>query len=177
MSLNPRVIAALGAVVVVGAGTVGGSIAVASDKQEMNDHRVTLTVGRSSSAHDPFCYNDGKPLSDADQEKCLADANKASKDGTLPGSDVKLSDRVGIGVSPQVADQGWMALSNGGGATGSRQFLISAYSKTSTFSGLHPAGSVLNNNGQPTVITVFEGEKGLENPTAIWYFQLNPQDS
>ncbi|MGA5818297.1 hypothetical protein ACPC54_10605 [Kitasatospora sp. NPDC094028] len=177
MSLNPRVIAALGAVVVVGAGTVGGSIAYASNQTEISDHRVTLTVGRSSTAHDPFCYNDGQPLSDADQEKCLADANKAADANTLPGSDFKLSDRIGIGVSPQVADKGWMAISNGSGGTGSRQFLLAAYNKTSTFSGLVPAGNLLNTNGQPSVITVFEGDKGMKNPTAIWYFQLNAKDN
>ncbi|MFH8383624.1 hypothetical protein ACH4E7_22195 [Kitasatospora sp. NPDC018058] len=178
MSLNSRVIAALGAVVVVGAGTVGGSIAYASGQTEISDHRVTLTVGNSSQAQDPFCANDdGSPLSDDDQQKCSKKAQDALKAGTLPSSDVVLSDRVGVGVSPTVAKKGWVAFSNGGPLSGGGQFSVSSWSKNgSTYSGSHAAGQLLNASGR-TLITVVEGDRDLESPTAIWYFQLNTQES
>ncbi|MFJ9692731.1 hypothetical protein [Kitasatospora sp. NPDC101183] len=175
MSLDSRVLAALGAVVVVGAATVGVSVNAAAGQTANSDHRVTLTVGRSSSVHNPLCFNDGKPLSLEQQRRCTTDAKNALKDGTLPSSDVRLSDRIGIGVTPEVAKTGWASFSNGGAEGAGGQFPISNFAKKVTFSGLLPASSVVNGTGQ-TLISVYEGEKDGENPTAIWYFVLNTKE-
>ncbi|MCG6495074.1 hypothetical protein [Kitasatospora sp. A2-31] len=175
MSLNTRVIAALGAVVVIGVGTVVGSVAYAKDQPEPSDHRVTLTVGTSSMEEDPFCFNDGKPLTDQQQEECQEKAGKALDEGKLPKSDVVPSDGIGLGVTPDVADRGWWANSNGGQGQGGR-FVLASAAKGSTYSGTVQASKALNSSGK-TLITVVESDP--KQPDAIygvWYFQLNTQD-
>jgi hypothetical protein len=176
MSLNSRAIAALGAVVVVGAATVGTSVAIASDQTEHISHRATLTVGNSSIVADPLCWNNGSPITEDLQDKCQEDANNALKNGTLPTSDVVASDRVGIGVSPNVATSGWWAFSNGGSTSGGGRTSIASYAKGPTWSGAQQANKILNASGK-TLITVVEGDKNSDNPIAVWYFQLNTQDS
>ncbi|MFJ8628267.1 hypothetical protein ACIRD3_36265 [Kitasatospora sp. NPDC093550] len=176
MSLNSRAIAALGAVVVVGAATVGTSVAIASDQTEHISHRATLTVGNSSIVADPLCWNNGSPITEDLQDKCQEAANDALKNGTLPTSDVVASDRVGVGVSPNVADSGWWAFSNGGSTSGGGRTSIASYAKGPTWSGAQQANKILNASGK-TLITVVEGDKNSDNPIAVWYFQLNTQDS
>ncbi|MFI9364308.1 hypothetical protein ACIG5E_25135 [Kitasatospora sp. NPDC053057] len=176
MSLNTRVIAALGAVVVVGAATVGTSVAVASGQTEHNSHRATLTVGTTSVTADPLCWNDGSPLTDDQQDQCKAKATKALKDGSLPSSDVVPSDRIGVGVSPNVAKTGWWASTNGGASAQSGQTSLFSYAQGPTFSGLQTAGSVLNASGH-TLVTVVEIDKKAEAPVAVWYFQLNGKNA
>ncbi|MFD5085074.1 hypothetical protein ACFVYP_31805 [Kitasatospora sp. NPDC058201] len=177
MSLSTRVIAALGAVVVIGAGTVGGSIAFASGQHEISDHRVTLTVGNSSFAADPFCFNDGSPLTDLQQEECQDKAAKALESGTLPKSDVVVSDRIGVGVSPEVADRGWWANTNGGQQGSGGRFILASAAKDTTYSGSVPASKALNASGK-TLITVVETDPDQpESIYGVWYFQLNTQDN
>ncbi|MER7669309.1 hypothetical protein ABTY61_12680 [Kitasatospora sp. NPDC096128] len=176
MSLNSRVIAALGAVVVVGAATVGTSVAIAAGKTEHNSHRATLTVGTTSIAADPFCWNNGSPLTDDQQDECKTKATQALKDGKLPSSDVSASDRIGVGVSPNVADTGWWASSNGGSTAQGGQTSLFSYAQGPTFSGLRAASTVLNSSGR-TLITVVEINKKAEAPIAVWYFQLNGKNA
>ncbi|MER6300945.1 hypothetical protein ABT247_15470 [Kitasatospora sp. NPDC001539] len=176
MSLNARAIAAIGAVVVVGAATVGTSVAIAANQTEHNTHRATLTVGNSSMTIDPLCWNGGSPLSEEQQQQCQDTATNALKAGTLPSSDVTPSDQVGVGVSPNVADAGWWAFTNGGSTTQGGRYSLFSYAKGPTFSGSQQAAKVLNASGK-TVVTVVEGDKNSDNPIAVWYFQLNTQDS
>lgn len=173
MSLSTRVIAALGAVVVIGAGTVGGSIAYASSKGEPNDPKVTLVVGRSSISSGPACYNDGKPLDEAAQTKCQEDALKAREQGTLPTSDVKISDKIGVGVDPEVAEQGWFAFTDGG----QQQRATLATTRTgSTYSGSLPAASLLAAT-EKTTVTVVEANEKTGDIIGVWYFQLKNEDA
>ncbi|MFF7591914.1 hypothetical protein ACFZCK_30980 [Kitasatospora purpeofusca] len=177
MSLSTRVIAGLGAVVVIAAGTVGGSIAFAASQHEISDHRVTLVVGNSSTVKDPFCFNEGKPLTEQQQEECQDKAGKALDEGTLPKSDVTMSDRIGVGVSPDVADRGWWANTNGGQQAQGGRFILATAAKDATYSGSVPASKALNSSGK-TLVTVVESDP--KQPDAIygvWYFQLNTQDS
>ncbi|MEV7355554.1 MULTISPECIES: hypothetical protein [unclassified Kitasatospora] len=176
MSLNTRAIAALGAVVVVGAATVGTSVAIASGQTEHSSHRATLTVGNSSIVADPLCFNGGSPITEDLQQECQQKATQALAEGTLPTSDVVVSDRVGVGVSPNVADKGWWAFSNGGSQGQGGRYSLFSYAKGPTFSGSQPASQVLNASGK-TLVTVVEGDKNSDNPVAVWYFQLNTQDS
>ncbi|MEU9041943.1 MULTISPECIES: hypothetical protein [unclassified Kitasatospora] len=176
MSLNSRAIAALGAVVVVGAATVGTSVAVASNQTEHISHRATLTVGNSSIVADPLCWNGGSAITEDLQQDCQDKATKALKDGTLPTSDVVASDRVGVGVSPNVAKSGWWAFSNGGSSSSGGRTSLSAYAKGQTWTGAQPANKVLNASGK-TLVTVVEGDQNSDNPIAVWYFQLKTQDS
>ncbi|MFI8457623.1 hypothetical protein [Kitasatospora sp. NPDC085464] len=176
MSLNSRAIAALGAVVVVGAATVGTSVAIAAGQTEHNSHRATLTVGNSSTVADPLCWNNGSPITEDLQDKCQEDATTALKNGTLPTMDVVASDQVGVGVSPNVASSGWWAFSNGGSTASGGRTSLSAYAKGPTWSGSQQANKILNASGK-TLITVVEGDKNSDNPIAVWYFQLNTQDS
>ncbi|GAB7181479.1 hypothetical protein ATKI12_1310 [Kitasatospora sp. Ki12] len=176
MSLNSRAIAALGAVVVVGAATVGTSVAIAADQTEHISHQATLTVGNSSFVAQPLCWNNGSPLTEDLQQKCQEDAQDALKNGTLPSSDVVASDRVGVGVSPNVADSGWWAFTNGGSSSSGGRTSLAVYAKGPTWSGAQQANKVLNASGK-TLVTVVEGDKNSDNPIAVWYFQLNTQDS
>ncbi|MFI6848728.1 hypothetical protein OG535_22375 [Kitasatospora sp. NBC_00085] len=177
MSLSTRVIAALGAVVVIGAGTVGGSIAYAMGQDEPVSHRATLTVGRSSMETGPFCFNDGKPLTEDQQGECQDKASKALDEGKLPKSDVVASDMIGLGVTPDVADRGWWANTNGGGQASGGRFILAPATKGSTYSGSVPASKAINASGK-TLITVVESDP--KQPDAIygvWYFELNTQDA
>ncbi|MET8544476.1 hypothetical protein ABZW03_28110 [Kitasatospora sp. NPDC004799] len=176
MSLNSRVIAALGAVVVVGAATVGTSVAIAADQTEHSSHRATLTVGNSSVEADPLCWNGGKPITEELQQACQDKATEALQKGTLPTKDVVGSDRVGVGVSPNVAETGWWAFTNGGSTGQGGRFSLFSYAKGPTWSGSQQANKVLNGSGK-TLVTVVEGDKNSDNPIAVWYFQLNTQDS
>ncbi|MEU3569679.1 hypothetical protein AB0E96_14815 [Kitasatospora sp. NPDC036755] len=176
MSLNSRAIAALGAVVVVGAATVGTSVAIAAGQTEHISHQATLTVGNSSVVAQPLCWNNGSPLTEDQQQQCQLDATKALKDGTLPSSDVVGSDRVGVGVSPNVADTGWWAFTNGGSANQGGRYSLFSASKGQTWSGAQAAGKLLNSSGK-TVVTVVEGDPEQESPIAVWYFQLNSKDN
>ncbi|WP_441250758.1 hypothetical protein [Kitasatospora sp. McL0602] len=174
MSLSTRVIAALGAVVVIGAGTVGGSIAYANGQDAPNSHMATLTVGRSSIHAEPFkdCYNDGKALDKAAVANCQTAAKKAADNGELPSSDVRAGDHIGIGVDPGTADKGWFAFSDGGQQG---QTPIVSSRKGSTYSGSLAVSGLLN-SGQKTVITVVEADEKSGDVIAAWYFSLDNKD-
>ncbi|MFJ3218329.1 hypothetical protein ACIPLC_20715 [Kitasatospora sp. NPDC086801] len=176
MSLNTRAFAALGAVVVVGAATVGTSVAIASGQTEHSSHRATLTVGNSSIVADPLCFNGGSPITEDLQQECQNKATQALQDGTLPTKDVVLSDQVGVGVTPNVADKGWWAFSNGGSQAQGGRYSLFTYAKGPTYSGSQSASKVLNAAGK-TLVTVVEGDKNSDNPVAVWYFQLNTKDN
>ncbi|MFI6447951.1 hypothetical protein [Kitasatospora sp. NPDC050543] len=173
MSLSTRVIAAIGAVVVIGGVTVGVSVAHASDKDKPTDQRATLTVGRSSQEVAPLCSNGGQPLDDQAQEACQAKAQEALKAGTLPSSDVVASDRIGVGVTPDVADKGWFAFTSGGPQG---RFNLKSAGKDSTYSGSVPAGQALQADGK-TLVTVVESDPKSQTIYGVWYFQLNNKDA
>ncbi|WP_431679951.1 hypothetical protein [Kitasatospora sp. KL5] len=172
MSLSTRAIAAIGAVVVIGAGTVGGSIAYASSQGAPPENVVTLTVGRTSITSEPFCYNDGKALQQDVLAKCQVDAKKAREANKLPSSDVLASDRIGVGVPPSVADRGWFAFTDGGTQG---QAPLAQDTHGSTWSGSVLASTVLNASGTTTV-TVVEADQKTQEILGIWYFELKSQD-
>ncbi|MFJ9519218.1 hypothetical protein ACIRPK_13230 [Kitasatospora sp. NPDC101801] len=176
MSLSTRVIAAVGAVVVIGAGTVGLSIAHASDQGKPAEPTATLVVGRSSIHSGPFgvsCYNDGKPLDEAAQTKCQESAAKAREAGTLPSLDVKVGDRIGVGVDPKVADKGWFAFTDGGQQ---QRATLASTRVGSTFSGLLPASGLLAAT-EKTTVTVVEANEKTGDILGVWYFQLKNKDA
>lgn len=171
MSLNNRVIAGLGAVVVIGGLTVGLSVASAAGQPSPVDGLATLTVGSSSIHSEPFpsCYNGGKPLDDAAQTKCQADAKTAQSNGKLPKTDVRIGDQVGVGVAPSVADHGWFAFTDGGQQG---QVSLASPRQGDTFSGLMPAANVLNQSGKTTT-TVVEADTKTGDILAVWYFEMD----
>ncbi|GAA4860953.1 hypothetical protein [Kitasatospora terrestris] len=169
MSLSTRVIVGLGAVVLIGAGTVAGSVAVASDKGKPDEHQATLTVGRSSITAAPACYNDGKPLEKAQLAKCQVDAKQARESKSNPSSDVVSSDRIGVGVPVETGDRGWFAFTDGG-AQG--EAVLAQDVKGSTWSGSVAASTVLNSSGTTTV-TVVEASQKTNEVYAVWYFELH----
>ncbi|WP_371498624.1 hypothetical protein OG871_21610 [Kitasatospora sp. NBC_00374] len=171
MSLSTRVIAALGAVVVIGAGTVGGSIAYASSQGKPAEREATLVVGTSSVRSAPLCYNGGKPLDQAQIEKCQLDAKKAGKDKKLESLDVKAGDRVGVGVDPDTGERGWFAFTDGGQQG---QSPIAQEVKDSTFSGTVLASTLLNTSGTTTV-TVVEADQKTNDIYGVWYFELHTE--
>lgn len=172
MSLSTRAIAGLGAVVVIGAATVGVSVAHASSKGKPAENVATLTVGRSSITSAPFCYNDGKALANAAIAKCQADAVAAFKAGTLPKSDVRASDRIGVGVPTGTAERGWFAYTDAG-AQGQTPLVQNA--KGTTWSGSLAAPAVLNSTGK-TQVTVVEADQKTSEIISVWYFDLTTKD-
>ncbi|WP_280698244.1 hypothetical protein [Kitasatospora sp. GP82] len=168
MSLSTRVIAAVGAVVVIGAGTVGVSIAHANSEGKPEKPLATLVVGRSSIHAGPTCYNDGKPLSKDDIANCQANAKKAGDEGKLPKSDVTSSDRIGVGVDPEVGDKGWWAATDGGQG----QAQLASLRTGSTFSGLQAAPALLSTSSENTRVTVVENDAKTGDIVAAWFFDL-----
>ncbi|MFF1871971.1 hypothetical protein [Streptomyces sp. CB03911] len=174
MSLSTRVIAAVGAVVVIGAGTVGGSIAYATGQDQPSDKRVTVTVGRSSQEiARPFCGGTGTAMTENEQADCQTKAKEALADGKIPSSDVVASDRIGVGVTPEVADKGWFAFTNGGQQG---QFSLANANTGQTWSGSVPASTALSATGK-TLLTVVESDPKTQDIYAVWYFQLKTQDA
>ncbi len=172
MSLNTRAIAALGAVVVIGAATVGFSVNAATGEKKPSDHRATVTVGRSS--HEitrPLCGGGSAPLTEQEQADCQDLAKQELANGRIPTSDVVASDRIGVGVTPKVADRGWFAFTNGGQQG---QFSLANANKGSTFSGLVPASGALSATGK-TLVTVVEADPTTQDIYSVWYFQLKTQ--
>jgi hypothetical protein len=171
MSLDNRVIAALGAVVVIGAGTLGGSIAYASGQPSPQTNQATITVGRNSHHFEPTCYNGGQPLTDSQNTQCQALYTQTSK---FPTIDVKSLDRIGVGVTLGAADNGWRSYTNGGGTSGSAS--IAPFQKGNTFSGLVPAADVLTQT-RDTTLAVVEFDPKTENQQqpniiAAWFINL-----
>ncbi|GAB2709593.1 hypothetical protein [Kitasatospora kifunensis] len=173
MSLSTRVIAALGAVVVIGAGTLGGSIAYASGQPKPPKTTATVTIGRSSHqfAPDPVCYNGGKPLDAAANQACAQFSNNTAAFRKIA---VNTSDRIGVGLDPDSAANGWRSYTNGGAGQGTAT--ISNYQKDSTFSGLVPAVNVLT-QVRDTTLTIIEfdpktADSAKPGIIAVWFLNL-----
>jgi hypothetical protein len=171
MSLSTPVIAALGAVAVIGAGTLGGSLAYASGQDKPLKTQVTVTVGRDSNRFEPTCYNGGKPLDDAANKACSLLSTQTDKFKTVS---VKSVDRIGVGVDPDTAKNGWRAYTNGGSGQGNAS--IAPYQKDNTFSGLVPAVNVLTQvrNTTLTVISFDPKTADTDKPgiIAVWFLNL-----
>ncbi|GAA1220452.1 hypothetical protein GCM10009665_08180 [Kitasatospora nipponensis] len=173
MSLSTPVIAALSAVVVIGAGTVGGSIAYAHGQQAPIKTMATVTIGSSSQAFepDPACYNGGKPLDDAANAACGKLSTQPTKFRSLP---VKSGDLIGVGIDPDSAKNGWRAYTNGGGGQGNTQ--IAAYQKDTTFSGLVPAANVLTQSRDTSLTIIRFDPKTADSQKpgiiAVWFIDL-----
>lgn len=171
MSLSTRAIAGLGAVVVIAAGTLGGSIAYASGKDAPITTRATVTVGRNSHAFEPSCYNGGKPLDAAANTACGALSKNAAK---FPVINVETADQIGVGVDTGTAKNGWQAFTNGGSSQGGTP--VAKQQKNNTFSGLQPAVNILTSNSD-TTLTVVETDPKSADPTnpgilAVWFITL-----
>ncbi|MCX4747330.1 hypothetical protein OG455_17680 [Kitasatospora sp. NBC_01287] len=188
MSLSTRVIAALGAVVVIGAGTLGGSIAYAASQPAPVKSKATVTIGRSSTAlsPNPTCYNGGKPLDTAGRQACAQLSNQPA--GTFPKLSIKSSDQIGVGLDPNSAKNGWRAVTNGGNSQSGA--VVSNFQKDNTFSGLQSAANVLTTN-RDTALTIIEFDpnspagSASQGIIAVWFVDLvnsaapvaSPQDA
>ncbi|RKE20651.1 DUF2771 family protein [Streptomyces sp. TLI_171] len=175
MSLSTRVISGLAAAAVVGAGLAGYGIYWAVDKGAPAKNEATLVVGTTSVTTPPFCYNDGKPLDEATLNKCVEDGQAATdkKTGQIPRIDVRASDRIGVGVSKDMADKGWFALTDGG--TSNRATIANNLTGT-TFSGTVQASTVMK-SGDLTSVTVVAQDPKTEEYYAVWFFDLNNKTS
>ncbi|PYC85389.1 hypothetical protein C7C46_06505 [Streptomyces tateyamensis] len=171
MSLSTPVIAALGAVAVIGAGTLGGSIAFASTKDKPLTSQATVTVGRNSFHLEPTCYNAGKPFDDNATKACGLAAAQTDK---LKSISVSSVDRIGVGVDKQTAANGWRADTNGGNSQSGAP--IAAYQKDNTFSGMQPAVNVLSQvrNTRLTVVEFDPKTADSNKPgiLAVWFVNL-----
>ncbi|MFE0459007.1 hypothetical protein ACFW1A_07050 [Kitasatospora sp. NPDC058965] len=171
MSLSTPVIAALGAVAVIGAATLGGSIAYASGQDKPLTTQATVTVGRDSFRFEPTCYNGGKPLDDNANKACGLLSTQTDKFKSIT---VKSVDSIGVGVDKATAENGWRAYTNGGGGQGNAS--VAAYQKDNTFSGLVPSVNVLT-QVRDTTLTVIEFDPKTADSSkpgilAVWFINL-----
>ncbi|MFF4651744.1 hypothetical protein [Streptomyces sp. NPDC001380] len=173
MSINSRAVAAAGAVVVVSAGLVGWGVATAAGEDKPVNRMVTVVAGSNTVHAEPTCWNDGKPLDGAAQQRCQARAAKLEKDGKLDSVEVTSGSRIGVGVDPSIADKGWFAFTDGG-AQG--QATLASARRTGTFSGLVPASTVLKSTGK-TLVTVVEADTKNQEIYGVWYFTLKNKDA
>ncbi|MCD9142959.1 DUF2771 domain-containing protein [Streptomyces albireticuli] len=67
---------------------------------------ATVTVGSTTVTTEAACYEEGKELGEKALEEC-------TKDKTPKTIKVKHGDKVRVGVEPDIADKGWVALTSG----------------------------------------------------------------
>ncbi|MGF1425233.1 hypothetical protein [Kitasatospora sp. LaBMicrA B282] len=174
MSLSPRVLAVGAAAAVIAAASVGASVAYAASQPTPNTTKVTVTVGRNSHQvfPTPACWNGGKPLDTQARQNCAALSNQPAgsyKDKIT----VKSNDRIGVGIDPDSAKNGWRAFTNGGGGQGA---VVANFQKDNTFSGLQPAANLLTSN-RDTALTVIEFDPKTADTAspgiiAVWFVDL-----
>lgn len=172
MSLSTRAIAGIGALVVIGAGTVGGWSAYAAGQGQPEKDQATLVVGSSSVQAEPLCYNDGKALDQDAIAKCQTALKNARTSHSLATSDVRAGDKIGVGMPTEVADKGWYAYTDGGQQG---QASITPGLQGATYSGSISAASVLTQTGT-TMVTVISSSAKTNEIYGVWAFQLNQQD-
>lgn len=75
---------------------------------------ATVTVGTDSVIAEAVCYDDGKPLGRLDAEDKAEQAKFAKCLSTAPTETITVhpGEKVRLGVEPDMAEQGWIALSN-----------------------------------------------------------------
>ena len=116
MSLN-RGVAALGAVAVVGAATLGITLPIAAHYAP-SVARVSIVAGSHWTQIAPLdnCYNGGKALTTADQAKCSASIKAAlSDDKKIPTATVpSVNGNFGINVDQPITKNGWLARTGSG---------------------------------------------------------------
>jgi hypothetical protein len=107
MSLN-RAVAALGAVAVVGAATVGLSAAYANSNGKP-EPRIYVTSGSTWTPVTPTCYNGGKVMSVAKLNDCVKKVQKLGSTNTAKHVTVHSNTSFTISVDKDVTDIGWDA--------------------------------------------------------------------
>ena len=107
MSLN-RAVAALGAVAVVGAATVGLSVWKAGDAGKPVP-RVYVTSGSTWTPLSALCYNGGKPLEPKALAACGAKVQKLGAANSAKAVSVRPNSTFTIGVDKDITKVGWSA--------------------------------------------------------------------
>jgi hypothetical protein len=174
MSLN-RGVAALGAVAVVGAATLGITLPIAAHFAP-SVARVSVVAGSHWTQIAPLdnCYNGGKVLNAADQAKCSASIKAAlSDDKKMPTATVPSANgNFGINVDQPVTKNGWVARDGSG-------FLVQH--QTNAYAGPLAISQVLTTQdpttGQTTTansgpILIVETDKDGKNIYGEWLLQL-----
>jgi hypothetical protein len=174
MSLN-RGVAALGAVAVVGAATLGITLPIAAHYAP-SVARVSIVAGSHWTQIAPLdnCYKGGKALTPAEQTKCGAAIKAAlSDDKKLPTAIVpSLNGNFGINVDQAVTDHGWIARIGSG---------TLVQHNTHAYAGPLPVAQVLTTQdpqtGQTTTsdsgpMLIVEADKDGKNVYGEWLLQL-----
>ncbi|WP_042364946.1 hypothetical protein [Streptacidiphilus neutrinimicus] len=174
MSLN-RGVAALGAVAVVGAATLGITLPIAAHYAP-SVARVSVVAGSHWTQIAPLdnCYKGGKALSTADQAKCSASIKAAlSDDKKMPTAIVPSANgNFGINVDQPITKNGWVARTGSG-------FLVQH--QTNAYAGPLSIAQVLTTQdpttGQTTTsntgpILIVETDKGGKGIYGEWLLQL-----
>ncbi|MEV0603545.1 hypothetical protein AB0I82_30205 [Streptomyces sp. NPDC050315] len=134
--------------------------------------RATVTAGQDTVTAEASCYEDGKTLGDltakekAEQakfEKCMT----SEPDQTLT---VHPGDKVRLGVEPDMAEQGWIAMSNGMPMTS-----LSKQTYTSIDSDQVFYNQQTRQMSDSTTISIMTSKGGKY--TGIWNIKLNRASS
>lgn len=174
MSLN-RGVAALGAVAVVGAATLGITLPIAAHYAP-SVARVSVVAGSHWTQIAPLenCYKGGNALSVADQTKCGAAIKAALSDPKkVPTAIVpSLNGNFGINVDQPVTKHGWVARTAGG---------TLVQHQTNAYAGQLPIAQVLTTQdpqtGQTTTsdsgpMLIQETDKDGKTVYGEWLLQL-----
>jgi hypothetical protein len=162
MSLN-RPVVALGALVVVALGIVGGEVAYASGQPKPAPF-VSISQGNSYAQAEPACWNDGKALGTADYKKCSA-TKKNTTDFTVNVNGTTTA----IGVSdPGAAGKGWFLAANGQALTGTYHSTYQHLSLASIWNSSSPLTS-----SDSIVIEVVVGDPTSGSTYGVWNFTVH----
>jgi hypothetical protein len=171
MSLN-RAVAALGAVAVVGALTVGFSVYQAHDAGKP-EARAYVTAGSTWASLSPVCYNGGKLLTTAQVTACIKTIRtKATVDSArvIPAHP---NTTFTIGVDQSVADKSWSA--SIGGATlvaGTTSFQANNLPLSSVFTTTTDQTTGAQTTATQGAVLVVAGKGGIDSTYGVWLFTL-----
>lgn len=153
-----RVAAAVGAV------SIGLITLAACDKPTP---LATVTVGSDSVNTEATkgCYGDGKVLNEKKTKDCL---NKK------PGKSIKVApgEKVRIGVDPEIAESGWVLVSNNPPMKEPSKDNYRSFDGDALFEQKDPQTGQTLGMREKVTITVVELSKN-DGPKAMWHFELD----
>jgi hypothetical protein len=167
MSLN-RGVAALGAVAVVGAATLGWSIPLAVHFGQPKP-LVSVTAGSYWTQFAPLCWNNGDKLTPAQISACSDKLVRATTGTGAPTIPIAQNSTFMINTTKEIASKGWFA------KAGQSSDLV-ALTHNQQVGNLPGAAATVSAQGAPGPVVVIEGD-GQNTVYGVWAFTLKQQDT
>jgi hypothetical protein len=170
MSIN-RAVLALGAVAVVGVGTLGFAIPYAHSqgKPVPSVQVVSGSTWKQIAPAADSCYNGGKALTKAQQTACGAVITAQLTKGNIPTLNVSANGTYAIDVGKDVKDKGWFARSTSIAPVAPTK---KQYQGPLSVSALMVADSTTGTTPTSAPVLVVEGD-GTSTVYGEWLFQVS----